>query len=195
MNKNSTITSQTKQNLIQAFWELYCIKRIDKITIKEITTRAGYNRSTFYEYFSDVYDVLETIENNLISTLQELPMKQLSSPDDPFPFDVLINMFSYHSKYLMVLLGDHGDPAFQGKIKASIKPLIKETLLAQGIKDDFELEYTLEYALSAMIGILNYWFSQENALSIEKLIGLVTELSEEGIMKKLISGSDVPGAD
>lgn len=191
MKKNPTTTPQTKQNLIQAFWELYSIKRIDKITIKEITMRAGYNRSTFYEYFSDVYDVLEKIEINLISKLQELPIKQLSSSDEPFPFEVLISTYSCHSKYLMVLLGDQGDPAFQGRIKASIKPMIKETLIAQGAKDDFELEYTLEYALSAMIGTLSYWFSQEKAPSIEKLVELLTDLSDEGIMKKLIGPRNV----
>ncbi|TDL32794.1 TetR/AcrR family transcriptional regulator [Jeotgalibacillus sp. S-D1] len=186
MKKNPAITAQTKQNLNQAFWELYCMKRIDKITIKEITMRAGYNRSTFYEYFSDVYDVLEQLEERLIANLQELPVQQLSSQKDPFPLEALVSMFSHHSKYLVVLLGDQGDPAFQGKIKASMKPMIKEILIAQGARDDFELEYTLEYALSAMIGVLRYWFSQEEPPSIEKLVELLTELSDEGIMKKLI---------
>lgn len=186
MKKNSKMTVQTKQNLMDAFWELYCTKRIDKITIKEITVIPGYNRSTFYEYFTDVYDVLEQLESQLISQLQELPMQQLSSSDDPFPVEVLISMYSQHSKYLIVLLGDQGDPAFQGKIKASMKPMIKETLVAQGAKDDVELDFTLEYALSAMIGILSYWFSQENAPPIEKLIELITEISNEGVMRKLI---------
>ena len=49
MAKRNEITSQTKQNFMDAFWTLYCDKRIEKITVKDITTRAGYNRSTFYE--------------------------------------------------------------------------------------------------------------------------------------------------
>lgn len=86
----------------------------------------------------------------------------------------------------MVLLGDYGDPAFQGKVKASMKPMIKEVLVAQGAKEGFDLDYTLEYALSAMIGILNYWFNQEKAPSIESLMELITELSSEGVMRKLM---------
>jgi AcrR family transcriptional regulator len=61
MNRQPEITAQTRQNLIDAFWSLYCEKRIEKITVKEITIKAGYNRGTFYEYFVDVYDVFETI--------------------------------------------------------------------------------------------------------------------------------------
>ena len=47
MNKQPHITTQTKQNLIDAFWALYCEQRIEKITVKEITNKAGYNRGTF----------------------------------------------------------------------------------------------------------------------------------------------------
>lgn len=66
MKNNKEIISNTKQDLIDAFWYFYCNKRIEKITIKEITLKAGYNRSTFYEYFIDIYDVLEQIESSLI---------------------------------------------------------------------------------------------------------------------------------
>ncbi|WP_100372255.1 TetR/AcrR family transcriptional regulator [Bacillus sp. FJAT-45037] len=186
MKKNPAITAQTRQNLTDAFWQLYFTKRIEKITIKEITTKAGYNRSTFYEYFTDVYDVLEQLENNLISKLQEMPMQQLSSSGDPFPLEALVRLYSDQSQYLAVLLGDHGDPAFQRRIKASIKPVMKEILVVQGAKDGFELDYTLEYALSAMIGILSYWFNQENAPSMEDLTALLGELSSDGVIGKLM---------
>jgi len=36
MSKRVEITSQTKQNIIDAFWALYCEKRIEKITVKDI---------------------------------------------------------------------------------------------------------------------------------------------------------------
>lgn len=51
--------AQTKQNLIDAYWRIYTQKPIQKITIKEITVKAGYNRSTFYECFTNLYAILE----------------------------------------------------------------------------------------------------------------------------------------
>lgn len=182
------MTEQTRQNLIDAFWELYSNKRIEKITIKEITTKAGYNRSTFYEYFTDVYDLLDQVENQLITKLQELPLRQLSSEDVAFPLEALVTMYGDYSKYFVVLLGDHGDPSFQRKMKESFKPMIKETLLAQGASEGFELDYSLEYVLSAMIGILDYWFRQRQTLEIEKLMVLIGQLSTDGIMNVLKLG-------
>lgn len=39
--------------------ELYSERKIEDITIKEITDKAGYNCGTFYVYYKDVYEILE----------------------------------------------------------------------------------------------------------------------------------------
>jgi hypothetical protein len=52
---------------------LYMTRRIDKITVREVTTKAGYKRGTFYEYFRNVYDVLEQIEAQAPPSFEEFP--------------------------------------------------------------------------------------------------------------------------
>lgn len=47
--------------LAQSFKELACVQPIEKITIKEITDRAGVIRPTFYNHFQDKYELLERI--------------------------------------------------------------------------------------------------------------------------------------
>ena len=42
---------------------------IEKITVKEVSERAEVNRSTFYAYYKDVYDILEQAEEEIISAL------------------------------------------------------------------------------------------------------------------------------
>ncbi|KIL43252.1 hypothetical protein KR50_36550 [Jeotgalibacillus campisalis] len=68
--------------------------------------------------------------------------------------------------------------------------MVKEVLIAQGAKDGFELDYTLEYALSSMIGILSYWYNQENPPSLEELTALLGELSSSGVTGKLMGLRD-----
>lgn len=70
MKKQPEITECTRQNLVNAFCDLYKQKPIEKISISEITSSAGYHRSTFYQYFIDIYDVLEYIENNVLSYIK-----------------------------------------------------------------------------------------------------------------------------
>lgn len=47
--------------LAQSFKELACQQPIEKITIKQITDKAGVIRPTFYNHFSDKYNLLEWI--------------------------------------------------------------------------------------------------------------------------------------
>ncbi len=53
--------------------ELAAVKPIEKITIKEITDKAGVIRPTFYNHFQDKYELLEWITiNELFSPVEPL---------------------------------------------------------------------------------------------------------------------------
>lgn len=61
--------------LAESLKELAAIKPIDKITIKEITDKAGVIRPTFYNHFQDKYELLEWITiNELFSPVEPLFM-------------------------------------------------------------------------------------------------------------------------
>ena len=186
MSKHIARKSSTKQHLIDAFWTLYCTKPISSITVKSIVEKAGYNRSTFYEYFLDVYDVLESIESSLLPTLDKLPPLLLDPNDQAIPFDFFIKSYLENSRYYVVLLGDKGDPAFQTKIKNSVKPVLREMLLHDGKVNSSEIEYILEFVLSAMIGVMGYWFAQEKTISFENLIRLMYDLFRHGPFEQMV---------
>lgn len=185
MKNNTEYVSKTKQDLIDAFWCLYCEKRIEKITIKEITVKAGYNRSTFYEYFSDIYDVLDQIENSIIPNIHELPPASILSENSKIPLDTFLKLYEQNEKYYSVLLGDNGDPSFASKLKNAIKPLLKKALTSQVKLNDIEFDFILEYILSSMISLMSYWFKNDKILPVEKLIFLMNEIMENGVISTL----------
>ena len=52
------IRKTTKDILAESFLELAENKRIDKITITEITSNCGMSQPTFYNHFKDKYDLI-----------------------------------------------------------------------------------------------------------------------------------------
>lgn len=52
----------TKMLIRKEFTELLKTKPVQSITVREICERTGINRSTFYNHYTDVYDLLEQIE-------------------------------------------------------------------------------------------------------------------------------------
>ncbi|BFH63460.1 hypothetical protein PAJ34TS1_40520 [Paenibacillus azoreducens] len=59
--------TQTKQSLINAFFNLASKKDFEKITIADITRGAQVNRATFYAHFNDKYDLIDFIMGDFAS--------------------------------------------------------------------------------------------------------------------------------
>lgn len=65
--------NETDYLLADSFKEIACEKAIEKITIKDITDRAGVIRPTFYNHFQDKYELLEwIIYRELLEPMQPL---------------------------------------------------------------------------------------------------------------------------
>ena len=69
MKKRPDITEATRRRFTDRFCELYAEKPIDKITVRELAESLGYNRSTFYEYFTDIYALRDQLEDELTDYL------------------------------------------------------------------------------------------------------------------------------
>lgn len=186
MGKRIMNTQQTKENLIQAFWQLFCEKRMEKITVKDITIKAGYNRSTFYEYFKDPYDVLECLENELIPNLNQLPPINAGIEGIGMPLDLFLQVYEKNEDYYTVLLGEDGDPAFSRKLKTALKPLLVQVLSTHSTLSFVKLDFVLEYTLTSMIAMLAYWYQHKAQLSQEELYHLLNRLMNEGVLKTVI---------
>ena len=57
----------TKEILAESFLELAQKKRIDKITITDITDNCGMSQPTFYNHFKDKYDLIVWIYTSRVS--------------------------------------------------------------------------------------------------------------------------------
>jgi AcrR family transcriptional regulator len=192
MKKQPELTAQTKENLMEAFWQIYCETRIEKVSVKEITAKAGYNRSTFYEYFTDVYDVLEQIENAVLPSHEGLSQHDPASMTPAsLPIDELTQIYEKNKKYYVVLFGENGDPSFQNKFKNYMKEMVKKHLASEGMAATFEIEFALEYTLSALIGVLTYWFRLDPPPSTVKLFELMSELIHNGLMHVFARGGKI----
>jgi AcrR family transcriptional regulator len=135
--KNPEVTQETVRRLKEAFWGLYRLKPVEKISVREITDAAGYNHATFYLYFRNVRDVLDQIEDDLLNTRDRLFEAATGSGkiDLSGVFSIVEGEFLPYAK---VLLGPHGDPAFERAAKERIWPYLEPLVGFPAIADDCE---------------------------------------------------------
>ena len=172
MKKQPEVTAKTKKAFMDAFCELYIQKPIEKISVQEITNKAGYNRSSFYQHFRDVYDLLDYLEKDVLEFMhQRLHMGIGSIPE-------IIAVFDEKGFYLNALFGDYGGNRFLEKLKANV-PFEAHKLDIS--KDNPISPYLMEFHLSTILSLLRLWYRRQRDMPPVELLGLISCLYSGGI--------------
>ncbi len=188
MNKQPEVTAKTRQSFIDAFLELYKEKSIEKISINEITRIAGKNRSTFYNYFKDVYDLLEQIENELVENIfsdiekkrKEMGIDISVTPTFEEIYQVLSPAFLKYEEKLYALIGPDGDPHFADHLRSRFSKSLD--ILPFLPKDTPHKDYIATHVYTSIISMLTHWHQNGKDLSEKEFIQLVQKLTAFGVI-------------
>lgn len=177
MKKQPETTEKTRRNFIDVFCELYSQKPIEKISIQEIANKAGYNRSTFYQYFTDIYELLDFVENDLLSYIkEELANNELSTYNVQNALHCLEDR--EHLSVLKALLGDYGSLRFLERLK---REMTLDRLDLSLPSNHSITPYLIEFHISTSLSLFRLWLQREKDLSPEEFFGLMDNLYTKGI--------------
>lgn len=169
---------ETKNNILDAFWELYKEKPLAKITVKEITDKAGYNRGTFYTYFVDINEALEILKASLMPDKDMIinPFIKLKSNEGRIiePIEGTNDYLKRNGEKIAVLLGPKGDPSFVHELKARLRNIIINYAEELEIKKVEDFEYVIEYHIAGLISMYQLWLEKGQCID-EDVLGTVYE--------------------
>ena len=181
--------TQTKAIIKHIFTQLLIEKGFNSLTVSDITRRANINRGTFYLHYIDKYDLLEQLENEIISELTNILLKDsedtLNNPLELIPYSSILNALYYVKEdfeFIMALIGNRGDSDFIEKFKDIIKKLIESrvnksnslSLSMKGIPND----YANEILLSSIISVILLWIRKGGVESPEDIAKIISQAKE-----------------
>lgn len=157
---------KTKKQLRQGLAKLMEKKSINEITVKELVDEVDINRSTFYLHYTDIFDMLAKIEDELMDEIMDI-----ITPITPFTEDnssAMDKAYSYLSKLFTMLnnnadickalCGPHGDMAFINRIEEYIADHTAQ-YTAHLFPTDLEsdLKYIHSYCITGCVGMVKKW--------------------------------------
>lgn len=182
MRKQPEVTERTRAALTEAFWSLYAGADghpplpVDRISVRAITERAGYNRATFYLYFRDVHDLLGRIEDRLIEETREVVQGRLmreKSLDFSVHMSHIAELARHSSPYFCVLIGEHGDPAFVARFREELLPFVAHFLVEGRGLDGARSRVLCDFYLAGVVAAISTWLSCSPELDVSELIELL----------------------
>ncbi|MCD8328223.1 MAG: TetR/AcrR family transcriptional regulator [Ruminococcus sp.] len=186
MNKKTAASDNTRKKLKEAFLELYADGGISGITVGAITKKAGYNRSTFYNYYDDITSMLDEIENTLIADMKPKITKAFSNGipmDLNAVFPMMFSVFEQYSYTLYILLVRNSNIDFRKRLKRMLQEPLKEAF-----KDHLsteQSEYVLTFVVSSGLGLIEYWYETDKKSSPEDFMTICHSLIANGVFGQL----------
>ena len=197
LHENFEKQERTKRRLQEAFMQLYKKTPLERIAVRQIAELAGVTRSTFYVYYDSVYGILEAIENELQEGMGKYfekyseDMLERGEEGGPLadygalePYESNIKWFEYcrqHRDYLLILLGPHGDPSFEYKLRKNLKVDINRMMDEDGMLNDYLRDYFVEYVVGATLSLMRYWLERAD-LSAEEVVIVVNMIRQSKLV-------------
>ena len=153
---------------------------------KGAVRNAGINRGTFYAHYSDIYELLESIEEDMFADFREVVSPLLKEkPDGPDLEEITAGIFRClreNSDLCAVTLGEYGDKKFASRLldyglDICLKSYGKQFPNASMRK----IEYFYSFASGGCISILQKWLSDGMKESAEQAAAMAVSMITRGI--------------
>lgn len=176
---------RTKDKIRQAFWELYKIHKIEKITVKDIAEGCQIHRATFYLHYSDVYEILEEIEEKLLKELYEIRKEYIENQKNLEQFTTAnYNLYQKNWEYLHYLLREQKDPEFAARYKNEMMSVLQHIFQIDLDGLDVKVSAVVEMTLFGIIDMFIFW-SDEPQFSYESMVEVIRGYMWDGITPTL----------
>ena len=141
---------KTKAQLRAGLAKLMQTKSIKEITVKELVDEVDINRSTFYLHYTDIYQMLESIEDELEGEINQIVNNHVDSYyKESFPMiKEILEVLWDNRDICNALLGSNGDMAFVLRMESIISQHSLHVLTTTFATDVTNIKYAYAFCLT-----------------------------------------------
>ncbi len=161
---NDRRNAKTEKSIKETFLALLKKKSLNKITVAEITRHADIGRGTFYLHYTDVYDLYENIEQDLMDSLVRVFEKAFPTTDSGNSRKLTeeLTLYIEENKELFRALtrADNGNTMY--KLKKLFYSMVFKEDAAINPNGDKQFDLTESvFVVSGIIGVLEKWITED----------------------------------
>lgn len=186
MSKNDYRARVTRMLIRKAFTALLGEKPIQSITVKELCLKAGINRGTFYGHYTDIYDLLEKMEDEMTADFRKALEPLLSTGGGELtPLHITTGVFQClkdNADICTVTLGPYGDKEFAARLIQMGQERCVETYTRYfADATPGQIEYFYAFVSAGCIGVLEKWLAEGMSGSAREIAAMTEDIMMSGI--------------
>lgn len=181
---------RSKESMYDAYLDLLADNEAI-ISVRQLCTKAGITRPTFYKQYSDLEALRLDIHNNLLSKLKKaltinnpIPMADYEASNDLPENMVLLFKHIYQHRYAYeILLVDHPDALFINDVKSIIRQFIIEGIRYSKAQDrlvQVDRDFLISYITGAYTETILWWIKNNYSMTAEKVAESLFKMALKG---------------
>ena len=178
---------KSKKAIKKAFMSILATKDINDITIKNIADLADVDRKTVYNYYNGTYEILNEIENEMVSTINDA----MESLDLEGNLDQQINIFrkiteviNDNFEFYSILMKLNYDSQLIKKLISLFSEYAKRILNKFKLPNGVSVEYASTFIASGVLNTYYKWFNSDRSISLDDLSNQLYILVTNSIVTK-----------
>lgn len=176
---------KTRRQLRECLITLLKEKKVQDITVRELTDMADLNRGTFYLHYKDVFDLLEKTEAELQEDFNQLVCKHDAVDLKQRPsviFNEIYSLVYDNADLIEILLGENGDLNFVNRLKQLIREkCLKDWMEVFRSGNAAAFDAFFFFIVSGCIGLVQYWLQTGLKETPEQMAKLTEHIITKGI--------------
>lgn len=176
---------KTRRQLRECLITLLKEKKVQDITVRELTDMADLNRGTFYLHYKDVFDLLEKTEAELQEDFTQLVCKHDAVDLKQRPsviFNEIYSLVYDNADLIEILLGENGDLNFVNRLKQLIREkCLKDWMEVFRSGNAAAFDAFFSFIVSGCIGLVQYWLQTGLKETPEQMAKLTEHIITKGI--------------
>lgn len=176
---------KTRRQLRECLITLLKEKKVQDITVRELTDMADLNRGTFYLHYKDVFDLLEKTEAELQEDFNQLVCKHDAVELKQRPsviFNEIYSLVYDNADLIEILLGENGDLNFVNRLKQLIREkCLKDWMEVFRSGNAAAFDAFFSFIVSGCIGLVQYWLQTGLKETPEQMAMLTEHIITTGI--------------
>ncbi|KRC59241.1 TetR family transcriptional regulator [Agromyces sp. Root81] len=161
---------RTRRSLQDALLDLARERPLDEVTVAEIAARAGVNRSSFYQHYSEK----ETLLADALDAAAEAAAATLPGHYEPpsGPPQALVQFLQHideHAELYRSVFGGTGSTAVLARLRARIEAIVREGLVSSPTPayEGVPLDVIAAGITGSALGVVEAWLMRDPRPSVE----------------------------
>ena len=175
---------RTRRAIRNSFIQLLGEKELDKITVKDVADGADVDRKTVYNYYNGVNEILEEIENELVSSFHRAAENfEYGNTDPRAIFNGIRKLIEENFELYALLMRVDSRSRLVAKIVVELQECIRVVLEKSNFLFTAKSGPAAEFVAAGMFAAYRYWFNSDRKQSLEEFTDDVSRLVIGGLPK------------